>query len=103
MDEATDLSVGDLYELSVQFVQSRGWQKFDSTYNLILAVVTEVAELQNLFLWNVHFEDTSIIPNDVKEEIGHEIADIMIYYIRLMGLESGHVESVINIVSNKVE
>lgn len=66
------------------FVQQRNWDQFHNPKNIAMALTVEAAELLEIFQWlspeeAQHAKDEPTI----KEKISHELADIMIYLIRL--------------------
>ncbi len=61
------------------FAKERDWDQFHSPKNLVMALTSEVGELNELFQWLTE-EQSNNVDND---EIREEIADIFIYLIRL--------------------
>ena len=67
-----------------QFVQARNWDQFHTPKNLSMALAAETAELLEIFQWLTDAQSKEIVHN--KKEMAHirqEIADVMIYLIRL--------------------
>jgi len=64
------------------FAQERDWNKFHSPKNLTMALGVEVAELAEHFQWLTQQESSSI-KAEQKNAIGNELADILIYLVRL--------------------
>lgn len=83
------LSGLDLEGLRVQlasFAAERGWEKFHTPRNLLLALVGEVGELSELFQWRGDEDARPGLPgwDDVaKTRVGDELADVLLYLIRL--------------------
>jgi NTP pyrophosphatase (non-canonical NTP hydrolase) len=69
-----------LAEAIHEFAVDRDWEKFHSPKNLSMAISIEAAELMENFLWA---EPDRSIPPERKEAIAHEMADVLIYLIRL--------------------
>jgi len=69
-----------LAEAIREFAVDRDWEKFHSPKNLSMAISIEAAELMENFLWA---EPDAAIPTERKETIAHEMADVLIYLIRL--------------------
>ena len=67
-----------------EFADARGWQKFHSPKNLAMALMCESGELQELFQWLTEDESRSAHRDpDLKEQMRDEIADVMLYLVRL--------------------
>ena len=79
----------DLYDLQDdlrEFAKERDWEKFHMPKNLVMALSVEVAELMEHFQWL----DTLDHPSGKEGIIQDEMADIMIYLVRMadvMGVE----------------
>ena len=75
-------SVADLKIRLAQFAQERDWDQFHSPKNLSMALIAEAAELVEHFQWLT--EDASKSLDATKhKEVGYELADILIYLIRI--------------------
>jgi len=81
--------MGDDYleELALRlkkFASVRDWEKFHTPKNLAMALGVEVAELTEIFQWLTPEESESVMTDSKLEmEVKDELADIMIYLIRL--------------------
>jgi NTP pyrophosphatase (non-canonical NTP hydrolase) len=75
-----DLDV--LRERIRHFVRERDWEQFHAPKNLASALVVEAAELLEHFQW-LTAEQSRCLDEAAMEEIGQEIADVLIYLIRL--------------------
>lgn len=65
-----------------EFADARDWQRFHSPKNLSMALAAEAGELLELFQWLT--EAQSAEPDStLRREIAHELADILIYTVRL--------------------
>lgn len=65
-----------------QFANERDWNQFHSPKNLAMAINVEASELLEIFQWLT--EAQSREPNtQQQEQIRHEMADVMLYLIRL--------------------
>ncbi|NEZ04289.1 nucleotide pyrophosphohydrolase [Wenzhouxiangella sp. XN201] len=74
-----------------QFVADRDWAQFHSPKNLAMALAGEVGELLELFQWLTQ-EESRNLPNDAKQAVAHEIADIQIYLAAIsdrLGIDIG--------------
>ena len=65
-----------------QFAATRDWDRFHSPKNLCMALVGEVGELTEHFQW-ITEEQSRQLGADSKRAVGEEIADVLIYTIRL--------------------
>ncbi len=80
MTGANELEV--LKEKLRSFARERDWDRFHSPKNLSMALVAEVAELLEHFQWLTEGESAQL-PPDKLAEVEQELADILIYLIRL--------------------
>lgn len=66
------------------FAAARDWDQFHSLKNLALALTSEVGELAELLMWKTDSEIQSALDGlDFKEELSMELADLLIYLLRL--------------------
>jgi len=65
-----------------EFAKERDWDQFHSPKNLSMALSVEVAEVVEHFQWLTE-EQSRNLPNDKLEEVETELADTLIYLIRL--------------------
>jgi dCTP diphosphatase len=64
------------------FVAEREWDKFHNPKNLSMALAGEAGELLEHFQWLTEAESAALAA-DKKRAVGHEIADIVVYALRL--------------------
>ncbi|MDW7771467.1 MAG: nucleotide pyrophosphohydrolase [Desulfobulbaceae bacterium] len=64
------------------FARERDWEQFHSPKNLAMALSVEVAELTEHFQWLTQQESSSISA-DRKNAVRQELADVLIYLVRL--------------------
>ncbi|RRT48840.1 hypothetical protein B296_00013379 [Ensete ventricosum] len=79
-----DVSLKELSRKLEEFALERDWMQFHSPRNLLLAVVGEVGELAEIFMWRG--EVAKGLPNweeSDKEHLGEELSDVLLYLIRL--------------------
>lgn len=76
-DSLTDLTL-KLKDFAVQ----REWEQFHSPKNLAMALSGECGELLEHFQWLTEQQSLSI-SDAKKQEVSHEMADILIYLLRL--------------------
>ena len=64
------------------FVDERDWSQFHSPKNLAMAMIVEAAEVVEHFQWMTEKETLELDP-EIKEKVGHELADTFVYLLRL--------------------
>ncbi len=64
------------------FAEARDWDQFHSPKNLSMALMVEVAELMEHFQWLTEQQSVSL-PPDIKDAVAEELADILLYLVRL--------------------
>jgi NTP pyrophosphatase (non-canonical NTP hydrolase) len=64
------------------FARERDWEQFHSPKNLAMALAGEAGELLELFQWLTQAESEAI-DEDLRAAVAHELADVMIYLLRL--------------------
>ena len=65
-----------------RFASDRDWDKFHSPKNLSMALIVEAAELVEHFQW-LSIAESNHIEKDAKNKIEEELADILLYLVRL--------------------
>ncbi|XP_062184790.1 uncharacterized protein LOC133888529 [Phragmites australis] len=81
---AVDVSLKELSKKLHDFAKERDWEQYHSPRNLLLAMVAEVGELSELFMWKG--EVRKGLPGweeAEKEHLGEELSDVLLYLIRL--------------------
>ena len=78
------IDVDQLKETLSHFSKVREWEKFHSPKNLSMAIAGEAGELLEIFQWLTESESLHV-KNEaaVKEKVSHELADIILYIIRM--------------------
>ncbi|RJO59884.1 nucleotide pyrophosphohydrolase [candidate division WS5 bacterium] len=71
-----------LKERLQEFAKERDWDQFHSPKNLSMALIAEAAELIEHFQWLTQ-EQSSNLPGDKLKEVEQELADILIYLVRI--------------------
>ncbi len=67
-----------------EFVQARNWEGFQKPSSLAVSAAIETGELLERFQWLTHEEIAELLNDeDYRISIEDEIADVMIYMIRL--------------------
>lgn len=65
-----------------EFASERDWEQFHTPKNLAAALIVEAAELLEHFQWASDLESRKL-PVDKLEAVQEELADVLIYLIRL--------------------
>ena len=65
-----------------KFADERDWDQFHSPKNLSMALIAEAAELIEHFQWLTQ-EESAGLPGDKLKEVEQELADILIYLVRI--------------------
>ncbi len=65
-----------------KFLQERNWERFQTAKNLSMALSVEVAELVEIFMWLTDKQASTLSP-ERKQAASDEMADILIYLLRL--------------------
>ena len=90
------MDIKEIQDKLAKFAEERDWDQFHSPKNLVMALTSEVGELNELFQWLTE-EQSKNVDND---EIRQEIADIFIYILRLADKLNINIE---NAVKEKME
>jgi len=83
--QSTGVDMSEIFELQKQlrdFADTRDWAKFHSPRNLVLALGSEVGELQGEVRWKTD-EEIENADLDLRQRIANEMADISIFLLRL--------------------
>lgn len=75
-------SLADLAAALQRFADERDWERFHSPKNLAMALSVEAAELVEHFQWLTQQQSMELPPGK-KREVGEELADVLIYLVRL--------------------
>ncbi|MDX1432225.1 MAG: nucleotide pyrophosphohydrolase [Gammaproteobacteria bacterium] len=79
------MSSGDLERLRrdlAEFAAARDWDQFHSPKNLAMALIAECAELVEHFQW-LTAEQSADLDDEKMAEVRLELADVLIYLIRI--------------------
>jgi dCTP diphosphatase len=67
-----------------EFAQVRDWEQFHTPKNLAMALAAEAGELLEIFQWLTDEQAAAITESEADLElVGGELADILIYLIRM--------------------
>ena len=77
-------SLEDLIVIIRKFVEERNWQGFQKPAALALSAAIELGELLELFQWLTHDEiDAQLEKEEYRESLSDELADVLIYLLRI--------------------
>ena len=82
MDPAEQDGLQRLKHRLRKFAAERDWDQFHSPKNLSMALIAEAAELVEHFQW-LSEEQSGRLPAGKLQEVETEIADILVYLIRM--------------------
>jgi len=71
-----------LQDKLAEFAADRDWEQFHSPKNLAMALAAEAGELLEVFQW-LSERDSAALDAGQQREAEHELADILIYLLRL--------------------
>jgi len=77
-----DDALNDLRDQVRLFARERNWEQFHTPYNLAAALSIEASELLEQFLWREGAPASAISP-EMRDRIADEMADVLIYLVRL--------------------
>ena len=75
-------TIDDLSRRLGEFARVRDWEQFHSPKNLAMALAGEAGELLEHFQWLTQQQSANLQP-EKKEAVALEMADILIYLLRL--------------------
>jgi dCTP diphosphatase len=75
-------SLEQLRQRLADFAKVRDWEQFHSPKNLAMALIGEAAEIIEHFQW-LSEEKSSQLSPEKKQAVSQELADVLIYLIRL--------------------
>jgi dCTP diphosphatase len=78
----TEFSLDTLAKELREFARERDWEQFHAPKNLAMALIVEAAELVEQFQWLTP-EQSERVEAERLERIEAELADILIYLVRL--------------------
>jgi dCTP diphosphatase len=81
MPNASD-SLERLRARLADFATERDWDQFHNPKNLAMALAGETGELIEHFQW-LTFDEAANLPEDTREAVAHEAADILLFLLRL--------------------
>ena len=81
------IDINEIKKILKDFAIKRDWVKFHNPKNIAISIGCETGELLEIFQWLSDSESEKIYKDKrIKEKIMQEIADILLYIIRLSDL-----------------
>ncbi|KAG2573346.1 dCTP pyrophosphatase 1-like isoform X2 [Panicum virgatum] len=81
---AGEVGLKELSKKLNDFAKERDWEQYHSPRNLLLAMIAEVGELSELFMWKGEVRKGLADWDDAeKQHLGEELADVLLYLVRL--------------------
>jgi NTP pyrophosphatase (non-canonical NTP hydrolase) len=78
-----DATIAALKSLVERFCTERDWDRFHGPKDLAVGVVTEAAELLELFRFRSDDEVAALLAGPERERVEHELADVTFFVLRL--------------------
>ena len=76
-----------------KFAKDRDWNQFHTLKNIACSINIEASELLEIFQWR-EIKSIDLKDLNLKEKIGDEVADIMLYLIRFSDIADINLEKV---------
>lgn len=78
------MGINEIKQKLASFAEARNWDQFHTPKNLSMALAAEAAELLEIFQWLTDEQSKEIVHNEKETaQVRQEIADVMIYLVRL--------------------
>jgi NTP pyrophosphatase (non-canonical NTP hydrolase) len=77
------MNIKNIQKQLSDFADERDWDQFHNPKNLAMALSVESSELVEIFQWLTPEQAESIMSSSESEHVKEEMADIMIYLIRM--------------------
>lgn len=77
------MDVKNIQKQLSDFADERDWDQFHNPKNLAMALSVEASELVEIFQWLTPKQAEEVMDSDESEHVKEEIADVMIYLLRL--------------------
>lgn len=85
--------IQELQKLIENFAKERDWEKYHTAKNLVLALGSEVGELQSEFRW---LDEKEILSKEKLKAIEEELADVSIFLFRLAQVLKIDISNIVN-------
>ena len=79
-----------------KFADERDWDQFHSVRNLVLALLGEAGEVAEVLQWVSDDEINSFLEDGGRQRLSEELADVLIYLVRLADKAGVDLESAVS-------
>ena len=77
------MNIKEIQKQLSDFADERDWDQFHNPKNLAMALSVEASELVEIFQWLTPEQSKAIMSSRENEHVKEEMADIMIYLLRM--------------------
>ena len=77
------MDIQNIQEQLSDFADERDWDQFHNPKNLAMALSVEASELVEIFQWLTPEQAEEIMDSSQSDHVKEEVADVMIYLLRL--------------------
>jgi NTP pyrophosphatase (non-canonical NTP hydrolase) len=90
------MNIKDTQKQLADFADERDWDQFHNPKNLAMALSVEASELVEIFQWLTPEQAKEIMDSSQSDHVKEEVADVMIYLLRLADKLDIDLESAVN-------
>ena len=90
------MDIENIQKQLANFADERDWDQFHNPKNLAMALSVEASELVEIFQWLTPEQAEAVMSSSESEHVKEEMADIMIYLLRLSYKLDVDVECAVN-------
>ena len=90
------MDIKDIQKQLADFADDRDWDQFHNPKNLAMALSVEASELVEIFQWLTPEQAEEIMDSSQSDHVKEEVADVMIYLLRLADKLDIDLESIVN-------
>jgi NTP pyrophosphatase (non-canonical NTP hydrolase) len=77
------MNIKSIQQQLADFADERDWDQFHNPKNLAMALSVEASELVEIFQWLTAKQSEAIMQGDEATHVEEEMADILIYLLRM--------------------
>jgi NTP pyrophosphatase (non-canonical NTP hydrolase) len=77
------MNINNIQKQLADFADDRDWDQFHNPKNLAMALSVEASELVEIFQWLTPEQAEEIMDSSQSDHVKEEVADVMIYLLRL--------------------
>jgi NTP pyrophosphatase (non-canonical NTP hydrolase) len=90
------MDIKNIQKQLADFADERDWDQFHNPKNLAMALSVEASELVEIFQWLTPEQAEEIMDSSQSDHVKEEVADVMIYLLRLADKLDIDLESIVN-------